>query len=301
MLVLSCLSQVSNYKVHVLATDPKTPVRQSRLYHSLRMAKPSNDDKYLEAIRKRAKQVGATLLMPVTRLGIHFAIRHQSALQQIAKLTPLPSLDAFEIAEDKGKLAEFLIEHQFPIPRSILCSLDPSFFHEAKQLRFPVLLKPNIGTHGNGIREFDSFAVLKQFLEENENSLKPCVVQSKLRGTDMAGNVLAKEGEILRHTFQRSIISNPVKFRYPSALKMGHHPEAFEVLKRLVSKLNWTGIMNVGLFWDEEDHQVKIIEINPRYWGSMRASLAAGMNFPHLACLMALGEPLPPNEYKMPK
>ncbi len=298
-LVLSCLAQVPDYKIHVLATDANSSLRQSRLHASFHLADPKNDEDYLETIRTVARKVGATLLMPASRIGIHFAIRNLKALQQIARVIPVPPLDSFETAEDKGKLAEFLKEHDIPTPPSVACTLDPSFFHEVKQLRFPVLLKPNIGTSGIGIREFETFASLEQYLEKNKNDLEPCIIQSKLRGSNMSGNVHVKDGKILIHSFQRTYIPNPAPFRFPSAIKFGPHPEAFALLTDLMAKLNWTGIANIGLFVDHDDnHKVKVLEINPRYWVNVRGMLLAGMNFPHIACLMALDEPLPPNEYK---
>jgi predicted ATP-grasp superfamily ATP-dependent carboligase len=35
-----------------------------------------------------------------------------------------------------------------------------------------------------------------------------------------------------------------------------------------------------------------LLEINPRFWGSLPLAVACGFNFPYLLCLLALGLPL---------
>ncbi len=299
VLALSCLHQVPNYKTHVLATDPQTPLAASRLPASFHLRETNQDDEKIQAIREVAGKVGATLLMPVSRLGTSFTIKNLSALKEIAPVVPVPSLGSFEIAENKGMLASFLKDNDLPMPPTLHGTFDAHFFEDLSTMQFPVLLKPYIGTSGNGIHQFKDYTSLEEFLKKNQGSLKPFIIQSKLRGKEMAGNVLAKEGEILAHSFQQEVIPNPIPYRYPSAVKFAHHPEAFELVKQLVAKLNWSGVANFGLFMDADDNKkVKLIEINPRYWGRLRGSLKAGINFPHLACLAGLNQPLPPNEYK---
>ena len=41
-----------------------------------------------------------------------------------------------------------------------------------------------------------------------------------------------------------------------------------------------------------------VLEINPRYWGSVMASLFAGVNFPYLACMEGMGIPLPEPDFR---
>jgi hypothetical protein len=38
--------------------------------------------------------------------------------------------------------------------------------------------------------------------------------------------------------------------------------------------------------------------MNPRYWGTLMGSVHAGVNFPYLACLAALGRPFPQTDYQ---
>ena len=60
----------------------------------------------------------------------------------------------------------------------------------------------------------------------------------------------------------------------------------------------WNGVAHIDMRIDAEDGEVKIFELNSRFWGSILGSLRAGVNFPHLACLSALKIPFPKPCYK---
>ena len=56
-----------------------------------------------------------------------------------------------------------------------------------------------------------------------------------------------------------------------------------------MAALQWNGVANIDLR-ETADRQIHVIEINPRYWGSLSASIYAGVNFPYLAILDCIGE-----------
>jgi len=54
--------------------------------------------------------------------------------------------------------------------------------------------------------------------------------------------------------------------------------------------------------WDSRDNTPKLIEINPKFWGTLALSIEAGVDFPALACQLALeGDIEPVESYKVGK
>ena len=50
---------------------------------------------------------------------------------------------------------------------------------------------------------------------------------------------------------------------------------------------------------DNRDSEFKLMEINPKFWGSLDLAIASGVNFPHLICEMAVkGDIKPIFSYK---
>ena len=86
-------------------------------------------------------------------------------------------------------------------------------------------------------------------------------------------------------------------FGAPTGIEFLYDSETYEVVRRVVETLHWSGIAPVDLRDDEQDKCVKVIEINPRFWGSILGSLTAGVNFPYLVCLVGLRAKLPAMVY----
>jgi len=63
--------------------------------------------------------------------------------------------------------------------------------------------------------------------------------------------------------------------------------------------LRWSGVAHIDLRYDRQADEIKVIEINARYWGSLLGSLHAGINFPLLAVKTAKGEAFEQKEYSL--
>ena len=64
----------------------------------------------------------------------------------------------------------------------------------------------------------------------------------------------------------------------------------------LLKALDWFGVAMVEFKLDPRDGIFKLMEINPRFWGSLSLAVAAGVNFPYLLYSMSYGENFKPVE-----
>jgi predicted ATP-grasp superfamily ATP-dependent carboligase len=74
------------------------------------------------------------------------------------------------------------------------------------------------------------------------------------------------------------------------------HDEIYEMAHSLLNALQWFGVAMVEFKIDPRDGRPKLMEINPRFWGSLALAIHAGVNFPWLLYRMASNENFKPVE-----
>jgi predicted ATP-grasp superfamily ATP-dependent carboligase len=81
----------------------------------------------------------------------------------------------------------------------------------------------------------------------------------------------------------------------PSTLRESVKDEALcRTTERLLSALGWVGVAMAEYLVDPRDGRPKLLEVNPRFWGSLHLAIVSGVDFPHLLCRMALEGDVPP-------
>jgi predicted ATP-grasp superfamily ATP-dependent carboligase len=81
----------------------------------------------------------------------------------------------------------------------------------------------------------------------------------------------------------------------PSTLREGiEHPQIMELGLSLLKSLNWVGVGMVEFKVDPRDGIPKLMELNPRFWGSLQLAIASGVDFPYLILRIARRESFEP-------
>ncbi len=296
--VLRCLGQVPDLDINVLSSGKWSPARFSR-YRKEFINHPEDVDeaKQFEIVLETAKKTGADVILGIYEPTVRMLAHHRDLISTVSSIPPSVSTELFDNVTDKWLFSRILEKGNIPFPFTLKYQGKPLDPVEISKLIFPVLAKPTKSVSGIGIRFFQDQSVLNNFLADlgNQDSF---IIQSFIKGFDVGCSVLCREGRILAFTMQRGIIPGKKRFEPASVINIIYNEEVYFLIEKLMKLLNWSGIANIDLRYDEEEKNYKILEINPRFWGSIIGSLAAGINFPYLSCLAALNQSFPVPEYQ---
>jgi predicted ATP-grasp superfamily ATP-dependent carboligase len=297
--VVGGLSRIKGIKIHVASKTRDTDLRFSRHLTSFHVGPDLTDEeRYRNWLLDLAEETGATLLMPISAPLVRFCALHRDALAGRVRLPLLPDLATFESVFDKGNLSRLLERLDIPHPPTLRCDDHPGLASALGDFSFPALLKPCRGAGGWGIQRFDTREVFLKRLQQEPRLAAGCVLQTFVPGLDMGCSVLCKDGDVLARTVQYIPRVTEGSFA-PQLTRIGfvHDEAAFETTSRLVRGTRWNGVANVDLRRDSRTGEVKLLEVNPRFWGSVGASVRAGVNFPALSCRAGYGERFDPPGY----
>jgi predicted ATP-grasp superfamily ATP-dependent carboligase len=298
--ILHCLGRAPGLRVHVLSHVPDVASRFSRrcaAFH-LRPADSTWEHGLLEVVENVAANNKIDVLLPVALDATAFIAKHAICLARLAALHPIPDTNTIETCRDKWRFAQFAAEHAIPTPQTVLFSGNARDTLGAFDRGTPVLLKPRISSNGRGIMFFADKREAELFLDSHPELGGKFVAQPRFEGQDFGCNVLCLRGNIVAHTIQKAVFRPRQPFGVAAGIEILHNDEVLEISRHLLRALRYHGVANIDLRYDQQEHRIKVLELNARYWGTLLGSLSAGVNFPYLSCMAALGHPIEAPQYR---
>jgi predicted ATP-grasp superfamily ATP-dependent carboligase len=284
--VLQCLSQKKGVKIFVLADKSWPKVRFSRYVAKfIPFNGAQGEEGRLELIIKVVKHNLIDVVLPVDEKTIRYISENRKSIDGFTSLVPLPDIPSFDLAINKWTLSQWAIKTSIPCPETILYASEP-FKNNGQATKLPVLIKPLYGGGGKGISFFKSQKELDLHLC-NEMSGK-FIIQKFVEGFDIDCSVLCINGDVLAYTIQKVRNQRDEQFVPMMQIDFVNNTEVYDLVKKVVKELVWSGVVHFDLRYDIENDEIKLIEMNCRYWASVLGSLIAGVNFPYLSCLTAL-------------
>jgi predicted ATP-grasp superfamily ATP-dependent carboligase len=186
-----------------------------------------------------------------------------------------------------------------PVPKTYEIASPHEGMLLSRELPYPVVVKPTVGSGSAGVAYVDNAEELLPVLERLYDSGRVPFIQERLPhgGQGIGASFLMDEKGEMRASFvHRRLREYPVRGG-PSTLRESFvHDQAKEDGARLLRSFGFVGAAMVEFKMDLRDGKAKLLEINPRFWGSLALAIDSGVNFPLLITLMALGYDFAPVE-----
>jgi predicted ATP-grasp superfamily ATP-dependent carboligase len=288
--VLHCLGKMGAV-VHVLGPAKPKFLSVSRWCHSyapVRFPESCADfSDFSDQLVAYAKANAIDIFVPSGVVAVRSLGGVKDRLRQF-KCFPVITNDQFATLHDKWKFGEFLAKHNLPTPKSKLIS-EPGDIarHNLADLSFPVIVKPLSLFGSIGVVKFDDFDGLRSYVrgDSPDNEL-PLIVQEFIPGDDVGLNILAIEGEVVAWTAQYNKI--PLKI-----LEFIENDEMVEIGRQIARHSGFHGVANIDMRRKSSDGGIVVLECNPRFWQTARASMWHGVNFAELGISWALSGKMP--------
>lgn len=235
-------------------------------------------------------------VFPMEDASMSILSERRSEVQKHTAL-PIPAHAQLMQAMDKGETAKLAARLDVPAPRTLSLSSPAEIAQVSSAVRFPAVVKPAVGAGSRGVRYAANAAELERFVIELLPQHPRLVVQERIpsagQGVGVALLFDASHAPVAGFTYKR-LREYPITGGPSTVRESTRDPRLLEWGIRLLRALDWYGVAMVEFKVDPRDGQPKLIEINPRFWGSLELAIAAGVDFPHLLYQAALGEPIQP-------
>ncbi|WP_299334813.1 ATP-grasp domain-containing protein [uncultured Psychroserpens sp.] len=287
--VIQCLSHVERYKLFVLSNKKRTATKYSKYTSYYKYYERTTEANWLEIIKNEIQANNISIVVPIAESELYFFIKHKETISQFSKIIPLPELTNFEIAKEKRLLSEFAQTNEIRHPRSFNITSESDKQAMLSTINFPILIKPKDQKGGDGIIKITTKA---DFEKQIPNISQPLFIQEYIEGYDIDCSVLCRNGKIITYTIQQGTLQGHSPFAPQLGFDFVDNDKVFELVREVMLKLDWSGVAHLDMRYDKKANDYKLIEINPRFWGSIEASRVAGINFPDLVIQLAHGQPV---------
>ena len=199
----------------------------------------------------------------------------------------LSSENVYNILRDKRRLNEFCEKNNLSAP----------LYYSVEEIdtllldQYPILLKPCIGFGSKG-----QYRLYKPEDFTNEIriavSKEPYLVQELIpNGHDVHGVFyLYYDGKMLDAFTHERIRTSPPTGGVTVLSKFTNNTELIMEGKTILDKINWNGLIMLEYLYDSKSGKYKVIEANPRIWGSIMLSEFSGKNLLTNYVRLCMGE-----------
>lgn len=251
---------------------------------------------FIDSIIDNAKRLGAKAVIPVYEETFLMA-KFKDELARHFNLV-IPDYGNILLAHNKDRWSKTAENAGVPVPRSYdIGELRKTGIPSS--VRFPVLIKPKQGGGGWAIKKVEDRKCLEAALSKGTYEDLPWdrfFLQERIEGENHCVAMLFCNGSYRAKVTYKQLRDYPVTGGQATLRVSINNRLAEEYLKTLLERLNWHGVCQADFVVDKSTGTPYLIDLNPRFWGSLAQAIASGVDFPYLVYKIAVDGDVPPVE-----
>jgi predicted ATP-grasp superfamily ATP-dependent carboligase len=252
---------------------------------------------FLNALLNQLIKEKYDLLMPVGFLSFEVCMHNKEEIRKYTSVN-LTTDESFALASNKLTTYRFAQENGIACPKTYFLKSREEI--KTLEVPFPIVIKApfemgkNVVEYAHSQNEMVAkFEMLCNKYNFTEPNLP--VVQQFIVGDGYGFFAFYENGKCVKQFMHKRIREYPVSGGASVCAESFYDKQLEEHGKKMLDLVKWNGVAMVE-FKKHTDGEYKLMEINPKFWGSLELALAAGVNFPYGLVQQQRGEKVTPNE-----
>lgn len=286
------------YKVFLLTEETNNYADVSRyLTEVISSSVRLSEANYLEYLLSVIRDNNISVVIPMGDSSAEFISKHIDKLSSFVSVK-MPDYNTFLGGYDKNSLMALCKENGYPHPLTIdlnQISITDSMLYD---FPYPAMLKPNFSTGGRGMKIVHSYNELCSCYDDLRAQYGAYHIQEYIPsgGKQFKAQLYVDEsGALVQGTAMQKVRWFPVSGGSNCCALSIDNDEIIQLCYHILKDLHWVGFADFDLIEDPRDNRILVMEINPRVPACIKATMAAGVNWPEVIVNGYIG--LPQKEY----
>lgn len=250
---------------------------------------PERDSRFAAFLLDYVKKNTFDVLLPVSFAAVMQAAGIRAELEKYV-LVPLADDPALKIAGSKDQTIRFAETIGIRVPKTWYPRTEADIATIAREVSWPAVVK---GSEESGYvryanRPEDLIAHYRAIARYSP------VIQEYIPGEGYGFFALYNRGKAKAIFMHRRVREYPVTGGPSSVAESVYDPALRDAGLAILDALRWHGVAMAEFKRDAVTGEYVLMEINPKFWGSLGLAIASGVDFPDLACRMAFDGDIKP-------
>ena len=278
-------------------------------YPALRVSLPKEGwlDALFDLCARTAREEGARpALLPVGAATLA-ALAPAPVRERFAPVCGLciPTPEQLDTFNSKAAVAALAGRLSIPVPRAFSLEEGETVEEFAARLSYPCVVKPLCGEK-LGLTAADRYRIVHNGAELAQSyphfltlAGEPPLVQEFLPGGGLGCSVLAWEGQAVASICHRRVREYPVSGGPSACCDCVDRPDLVEYAAALVKETDYSGLAMFE-FKEDKEGNPRLLEVNPRIWGTFPLTRVSQSAIPLLWCTLAWNQGNPDRAVSLP-